>query len=314
MDHQGPRHRDPVPRQQLVQVDLVRALHDRIRIVDDHQALGGRAPGELVRVMVDPGRIPDEQRIEARERIDVAAPDDFGAHAELSRGEAQLAQRRPVGRRVRLAGAVEDGDRRRPGRRFPRARAGAARDELAGGVGGERPLLRGELRQAERLHVGEAPLPALPLETRAQQRHAQRGEELLRERLVASRRIVPEVDIHAAGRFRARRERAPQRLSGGAVQQVLRGGLEVAQRLRFRQRPVPARFREQGDVIAAPLVAVGAAEVQHPRRRAVAERGVGKVIARRDEPRPLDRERPVARMIDDDEHAHRWPPREAAAG
>ena len=79
MHHQRLRRRDVMPRHELVQVHLVRALEDRIGIVDDGHAERCGTPRELVRVLPDIGRGSDEQRVEVIESVQRAGTDELSA-------------------------------------------------------------------------------------------------------------------------------------------------------------------------------------------------------------------------------------------
>ena len=62
-DHRR-RDREIEPLRELDEVDLVAAADDRFGIVDHHHAFGPRAAREAVGVVVDVGRLADEQRVE----------------------------------------------------------------------------------------------------------------------------------------------------------------------------------------------------------------------------------------------------------
>jgi len=72
-----------------------------------------------------------------------------------------------------------------------------------------------------------------------------------------------------------------ERVDLGGKQRDMRVGLQVLDRLRVGQRSMPARFGEERDVIAAPLIAVGAAQIHDLCVDAGAEARIGEVRARR---------------------------------
>ena len=67
---------------------------------------------------------------------------------------------------------------------------------------------------------------------------------------------------------------------------------------------VAARLGQQRDVVAQALVAIGAAQVEYLDRAPLAIGGIGQVGARRHDADAGNVERPVARVVDDDEDAH----------
>src|SRR6476659_1355898 len=65
-----------------------------------------------------------------------------------------------------------------------------------------------------------------------------------------------------------------------------------------------SRLREQRDVVTPALIAVGPAQVYDSRRMIIRARGARQILAGRNHARALDLERPIARVIDDNEYRH----------
>jgi hypothetical protein len=84
----------------------------------------------------------------------------------------------------------------------------------------------------------------------------------------------------------------------------VRLGLQVFYGLHVRGGAVAARFGEQRNIVAAPLIAVGAAQIDDTPSDAVRVRGIGEVGACRDHVRSGNLEKPLARAIGDKENLH----------
>ena len=79
---------------------------------------------------------------------------------------------------------------------------------------------------------------------------------------------------------------------------------QLAGCLHVGQHAVASRLREQRDVVTPALIAVGPAQVYDSRRMVIRARGARQILAGRDHARALDLERPIARVIDDNEYRH----------
>ena len=245
MNHHCARHWDAMAREELVQIDLVVALEDRIGIVDHHEAGSGYARSEAVRVVVEEGRIAQEQGIEFTEAIDRLLVEDLRPHADRLCRPQETVERVAIGRWQRRIGVVEDGERRPPGASCRRRWAAM---QIAGRRAQERrPVFRRNVRDAEHPYLLQPPAAAAATQCGAQQRRLGVGEQPLGEGVALAFRVRAEVHLDLE-RFACRRRLRCERLDLSHRRRVRRVRVQVLERLCRGQRPLPARLGEQRDV------------------------------------------------------------------
>jgi hypothetical protein len=297
------RMRHLVAQQHLGEEHLVRALQDRIRIVDDDQSLRLRLLREPIGAVIHAGGLAQEQRFELTESCEVVGIDEVDVEPDGLTGLLELLQRALVARRILGTGVAQD--------REVVARVGAlargampAREVLARDVEQERAVLDRHFDVADEADAGHAPAPGLrmALELRAQQRRRELPKQRGGELVVALRDVATEVD---AERELVRLDRRQALLD--QIFEFARHDADHGRRLQLldgrdaRARLVPARFGEQRHVVAGLLIPIRAAEVEHARSRQLHVRGIGQVVLRRDDARVRHVERPIRRIADDDE-------------
>ncbi len=278
-DDDGRRHGDAVPRHQLVQVDLVGAANHRDRIVDDRHPLLHGAAGEAVGVVVDRGRLADEQGVEFRQPREIATGDRLDLDALLLGDTRQVLEGRQVRRRHGVVGIVENGE--------GIARRGAVllRAPLAAGVVVERAMEEGEFdrRELGDRDRGEAPDlgTVAVLDRHLEHRAAEPVEQQPAEAVEAAVLDGAEIDQQPGrnGLVRGGGERLYQRiLELGQGLGVERAGAEIDHGLDRGDDAMAARLGEQRAVVAPALVVERAGEVDDLRPAAAEQAGARQVV------------------------------------
>ena len=283
----GLRRRHPVGLEQFRQVDLVRAAQDGIRVVQYHHALALGLLGEAVRVVVDLGRLANEERVVFREPPVVLAGDQVHVHPEVApRGDEPLQGLR-VGGRHRLVGVVQHGQ-------FvlevvPRSGLAPALREVAVERGEEALLLgRGERVHRHRADLVDSPRTLHQPELHAQQRAAEGLEDLPRDVPQFLHLGVAEADRDLVRGGLQDRFAPPEDLLHLAVQVLGRQTVDGAARevldgAHRGHHLVAPGLGEQRAVVADGQVAVAAAEVDDAHLLARRPLGAVQVIPRRDD-------------------------------
>ncbi len=279
-DHRR-RHRQAVAGQQLVQVDLVGAADHRDRVVDDRHAFLRGAPGEAVGVVVDRGRLADEQRVELGQPRQVAPGDRLDLDAELLGDPRPVLDAGAARRRQRLVGIVEHGEG------IARRRPVLLRAPLAGRMGVQRRYGRRRARSstawspasAARRRICGRPLTVSTVTSSTGQRYQSNRSRPKRSKRGSStapkktRMRVGTVLSSAAG------ERLGQRIvEFGQRLGVKLARAEVDHRLDRGDDPMAARLGEQRAIVAAALVGEGARQVDDLRPIAGEQAGPRQVI------------------------------------
>jgi hypothetical protein len=263
LDDLGARDRDLRALQHLGEVDLVGAAQDRVRVVDDREPLGLGAAREAIGVVVDRGRLADEQRVELGEARVVVAADELHAEALPPRRLHEAIQGLLVGRRLALLRI--DQDREVVARAIAALRLVALAAEVAPrGVVHEIEVLLGDLVHRQRAHAAQAPLLAAA-ELGAQERHREHAEQRARERLVLGRHVLAEIDgQHEIVRLQPAEALLDQFLDVRRDEAHEARRIQVLDGAHVRHDAMAARLGQQRDVVAARLVAIGARQVEHP--------------------------------------------------
>ena len=281
-------------------------MHFRIerRIVDDDHVLLLRLVGEAVGVVVERGRLADEEAVVFGELGVVVLADRVDFDAELGAGVDEALQRALVRRRHRI---VDVGQHRE----IEAELAALARlaPELLGELVErlrERVFLRiGQRVQAGRLDRADLP-DALALELDAQDRARKRLEHLARDVLEALRRGLAEVEQHAEiGRVAAAvgQELLQLLVEIVDVEAVQRAAAQIVDRAHRRNHLVPARLGQQRNVVAGAEILVAAAEVDDLRALVVGADRLLEVILRGDDVVGRVVRTPVRGFLDDDDEA-----------
>ncbi len=235
---------------------------------------------------------------------DVGAGDEFHLQSDRRRRLLEFAQGVGVRRRLRIVRIVKD--RQIVARsRAPALESPPAEKIVAGGFDHEFLVLRRYVAGGDGTHAADAPLIAMTLETRPQQRRLQQVEELPAQGVVAAGDVAPKIDAQLEDVGLDRRQRALHQFVqplGDEPHQVLR--LQVLDRRHARQRLVPARLGQQRDVVAEALVAVGLAQVEDLDAAVFAVGRIGEIGSRRNHAHAGNLERPVVGIANDDEDAH----------
>jgi hypothetical protein len=264
---------------------------------------GRRAPREPVGRVVHVGGLAQEQRVELGDVARVVVIDQVRVDPLLARRAHERAQRLRVGRRVGRARVREDREVVAVG--AARARRALRAAEVLLGLGDdERAVALRDLAERDRPHRGQVPLVAALLEARAQHRHRKLIVQRTRERVIAFREVAAEVDRELELLAAQPRE--------ALLDQILellrddphdRRQAQVLERLHGRERPVTARRREQRDVVAERLVAVGAAQVVDAQPAPARPLAADQVIARRDDLGAREAQRPAPHVLGHEDRA-----------
>ena len=261
--HDGRRDGNAMGVHQFVEIDLVGAADHRLRIVDDRHPLLQRTAREAIGVIVDRGRGADEQAVEFGEFGELALGQQFNVD-RIALGELlEIADRLDRGRRQRLFGVVQHGERIFGDGASARI-APVALGVLVQRAAKEFRLLGAEL--GERPRAQAVDLPALSrrdghLDRRAAIPIEQQPAERLEARILGEAETEQQIEgrhLVGVGAARGEIERLLQVGQGVFVELVL---AQFEHRLDGRNDAVPARLGQQRGVIALGLVIVGARQV-----------------------------------------------------
>ena len=304
LDDHGARDRHLVRVQQFLQIHLVGAAQNGLRVVDDRQVFRFGALGETVGVMIDVGGGADEQRIELRQFPQVVAGDALVGDAQLGGGALEALQGLFVGRRQGLVRIDQDGQVETRGAPAPRGVPAGAQVALQG-VHEQGPLLRIQLRQARHAQTADADRALAAAELEIQQRRRQGEEQLARQIRQARLAAIAEGDQKRAAAA-LRHERGVQALQvfvqGGQQRLAQIGAPQFQQSAHRGQDALAARLSQQRAIIADALVLPGMAQIDDPRGRRVASGSLlGEVLLGGEQRhiRPIGA--PVAGALDDDQ-------------
>ena len=262
-EHHRRRHGHAVRLQKLVQVDLVGAADHRLRIVDDRHAFGSGALGEAIGEIVDRGGRADEQAVEFGQFRELPAGDELDRHRVLFGDPLEMPERLDGGRRQRLLRIVQDGQRI-AGDRAPARVAPLALGVPVQARAEEFRLVRPELGQ--RAGAQPVDLPVLAgrdgdFDRRAAVPVEQEPAEGLETRILDEAEAEQKVEGRILGRLRLGRRRGQRLLQFRQRLLVEFQFAQIEHRLDGRDHPMPARFGEQGGVIALGLVVVRARQI-----------------------------------------------------
>ena len=268
-DH-GARRRHPVRREQLGQIDLVGAAHDRGRIVDHREPLALGAAREAIGVVGDRRGLADEEPVELGEAMQVLLADRLDLDAHLRAHPHEPVERRLTRGRQGLLRIVQHGDavarhRLRP-LRAPRHLE--MRRQLAMEPG---RLVGREIGRGQRLdRLDHAAAVARRRDHQTQQRMAEPVEYRPREAAKPPVRDIAERDqqghrlAHRLGQLR--QALGEDRVQLGQREAVERAAPQIENGLHRGDHLVPARLGEQRGVVAGAQVLAVAAEIDHAHR------------------------------------------------
>ena len=262
MHQQGSGHRQLVPGQQFMQVNLVVAPEDRLGVVDDNQAEGSGLARKFVRIVIQVGGVANEQRVIAVKAIERILADDRGAHAQFCGRAHEAMQRFGVRWGIGRGAGMQDSDSG-PTLGLCAVDPAPSRHHLRRRPGQEWALVRRDFRKCQRVHRIEFAGPAGKFEPGAQQRRPQERVQTACERLIAFRRVGAEigVDLEHITALRLRRKLLYERLHFLGKQLEDGRGAEVLDRAQVRDRLVAARFGDHRNIESLPLVRGAFAQV-----------------------------------------------------